>query len=230
MTAKKSRRAHRPAWGKILTAVAVLAALAAAWRYTPLSELITAQRIGGWARAARELPWTPVLIVLAYTPAVFVMFPRPLLTLFAVIAFGAWLGFFYSMAGMMVAALVTYYVGRAMPGNAVKRIAGANLDRISKRLRSHGFLAVFAIRMAPVTPFPVDGIVAGAARIRLWDYTLGSFLAIAPGVLATTVFGAEIARALEDASSMNYWILGGVLVFFVATSYGVGRWLSKKQT
>src|SRR5688500_17063996 len=217
MSNKKSRRARRPAWGRIIGAVAILAVLAAAWRYTPLSELITAQRIGGWARAARDLPWTPMLIVAAYTPAVFVMFPRPLLTLIAVIAYRAWPGFFYSLAGMMLAALVTYYAGRALPKTTVKRIAGENLDRISKRLRSHGFLAVFAIRMAPVTPFPVDGIVAGAARISLWDYTLGSFLGIAPGVLATTVFGAQIARAFDDASSMNYWILGGVVVFFIVT-------------
>ena len=43
------------------------------------------------------------------------MFPRPLITLFAVIAFGPWLGFVYSMTGILLAALVTYYVGVKLP-------------------------------------------------------------------------------------------------------------------
>ena len=226
----KNKRDSAPPWRKILIAVAVIGALAAAWRYTPLSELITPQRIAGWARAARDLPWTPPLIVFAYTPASFVMFPRPLLTLFAVIAFGVWLGFLYSMAGMMVAALATYYLGRALPHSTVKRIGGQHMDHISKRLRSHGLLAVLAMRMAPVTPFPVDGLIAGAARISLSDYTIGSFLGFAPGLLATTVFATQIAHAFEDTSRINYWVIGGVIVFFIFTTYGVGRWLSKKQS
>src|SRR5688572_28578170 len=92
---KKRPAAHRrPAWGKLIVAALALAALAAAWRYTPLSEYITGQRLSGWARAMRETPWAPMALVIAYTPAAFVMFPRPVLTLIAVIAFGPWPGFF----------------------------------------------------------------------------------------------------------------------------------------
>ena len=49
---------------------------------------------------------------------------RPLLTLITVVAFGPWLGFAYSMLGIMIAALATYYTGRALPRDTVKRIAG----------------------------------------------------------------------------------------------------------
>src|SRR5690606_3700058 len=46
-----SRRPRRPAWGKLIALALVFAALAAAWRFTPVSEHLTAENIGRWARA-----------------------------------------------------------------------------------------------------------------------------------------------------------------------------------
>lgn len=225
----RKERARGPAWGGIIAGVLAIAALAAAWRYTPLSEYITAQRLSRWTRAVRDAPWAPALIVFIYTPASFLMFPRPLLTLISVVAFGAWLGFVYSMAGLMVAALATYYLGRALPEKTVARIAGERMQRLSERLRKHGFLAVLAWRTTPITPFALDGMMAGALRIKVVDYFLGTFVALLPGVLATTVFGKHIASVLEDPSLLNYWLLGGIVAVFAALTYGAGRWLSKQQ-
>jgi phospholipase D1/2 len=38
-------------------------------------------------------------------------------------------------------------------------------------------------------------------RIKLWHYTLGTFLGMLPGVLATSIFGTQITAALEDFST-----------------------------
>src|SRR5919108_1261049 len=54
-----------PAWGKLVAAALFIAALAAAWRYTPLAEWISAERVVGWARAVREHTWAPLIVVLA---------------------------------------------------------------------------------------------------------------------------------------------------------------------
>lgn len=220
---------RRAAWGKLAALALLIAALAAAWRYTPLAELVSAERIVAWARAVRDTHWAPVAVVLAYTPAAFVMFPRPLLTLFTVIAFGAWLGFTYSMTGILGASLATYYAGRLLRPQTVERLAGDKLKRMKHRLRSHGLLAVFAIRIVPAAPFAVEGIVAGALRIRLWHYMLGTFLGMLPGVLATTVFGGQIAAALEDPSTVSYALVGAVLVLLVVFTWAVRRWFLRTQ-
>ena len=103
------RASRKPAWGKLIGIALACAALAAAWRFTPLAELVTPERIIAWAKAVRGTWWAPVAVVLIYTPAAFVLFPRPLLTLLTVIAFGPWLGFVYGMAGILLSALATYY-------------------------------------------------------------------------------------------------------------------------
>jgi phospholipase D1/2 len=227
MRTKGARR--QPAWGKILLAMLATAALAAAWRYTPLSEFITAERVIAWARAVREVQWAPIVVIALYTPAAFLMFPRPVLTLLTVIAFGPWLGFAYGMAGILLAALATYYAGRILSPETVKRIAGDRLDEMSKKLRSHGLAAVTAVRLVPAAPFAIEGIMAGALRLKLWHYMLGTFLGMLPGVLATSVFGVQITAALEDPSTINWWIVSGVVLAFVLFTYLVRRWFSKQE-
>ena len=223
-------RRRGPAWGKILALALVVAALAAAWRYTPLSEYLTHERIAGWARDARETKWTPIAIMLAYTPAAFLMFPRPLITLFAVIAFGPWLGFTYGMIGILLSALAAYYAGRALSPDTVKRFAGDKIEAVTEVLRRHGVLAVFGMRIVPIAPHAVESVVAGTMRIKAWQFIVGTFAGMFPGVLTTAVFGGEIATALEDTSKINYWLVGGVLLLFVVMTYFVRRWFVRHQT
>ena len=206
----------------------VLVALALAWRYTPLNELLSRENVLAWARAARETPWAPIAVILAYTPAALFMFPRPFLTLLTIIAFGRWLGAGYSGAGIMLAAMATYYAGRMMRRETVVRLAGGKLDEAGKVLREHGILAVFASNQIPVPPFAVQGIIAGAIRIPAWQYAVGSFLGMAPGLLAATVFAGELRSALEDPSTISWWVIALVVVVFAAFIWGVRRWFAKK--
>jgi phospholipase D1/2 len=225
--AKRKDKKRRPAWGKILTVVLVFAVLAAVWRFTPLSEFITAENVTSWARAVREYPWAPVMVILVYTPAAFLMFPRPLLTLLTVIAFGPWLGFAYGMTGIVLSALATYLAGRVLKRETVKRLAGDKLDQAGQKMREHGLLAVTAMRIVAVAPFALEGIIAGAVRIKVWHYTLGTVLGMAPGVLAVSVFGFQITAALEDQSRINWWLVGAIIAAFVAMTYFVKRWFEK---
>lgn len=231
MTRKKqTAERKRPAWGKIIAGAIAIAAMCAIWRWTPLSEYLTGARITDWARVLRELPAAPLWVALVYVATSYVMFPRPVLTLITVIAFGPWLGFTYSMIGIMLAAISHYYVGRLLPEDAVERLAGDHMKKVKARLKLHGFMAVFAVRVIPVAPFPVEGIIAGATRISIWDYSFGTFLGFLPGVLATTVFGREIERALRDASNMNYWLLGAIALAFIVVTVVLGRWLMRDST
>ena len=228
-----ARRAHtrhaRPAWKKIVSLAIVIAALFLAWRFTPLADAITSERIRDWARTVDDVSWSPLIVIAAYTPAVFLMFPRPLITLFAVIAYGPLPGFATAMCGDVLAALVTYYAGRALPRDTVRNLAGEKLAQTSKALRGHGVLPAFAASIAPVAPFVVVGMAAGTARIKLWQYLVGNALGMAPGTLASTVFADQVAAALDDPSTINYWVIAGIAVFFVVLIFIVRRWLGTIQ-
>ena len=228
-TSRVKTQQGAPAWYKLAAFALVLAAFAAVWRYTPLAEYLTAEQVSGWARMLGSTWWAPYALIVVYTPAAFVMFPRPLITLTAVIAFGAWAGFACAIAGITVAALASYVAGRAMPRATVRRIAGAKLDAMSKVLRKKGFLAVLAVRIVPVAPFVVIGIVAGALRIKLWHFVAATVVGVLPGTLATTVFGDQLQAALEDPSRINYWVVGGVALVFAVMTVMMRRWFAKQH-
>jgi phospholipase D1/2 len=228
-TGNRKSSGKRPAWGKLIAFLVACIALAAAWRYTPLKEWVTASQIAEWARMVREFPWAPVIVIAAYVPTAFLMFPRPLLTLMTVIAFGPWLGFTYGMAGILVSALATYYAGRVLKRERVERLAGDSYERVKKGLRRHGLMAMTLLRLVPVAPFAVEGILAGAMRVKMWHFLVGTALGVLPGVLAASFFGHQITAALDDPSKINWWIVGGVVIAFIGLIWAAKRWLMPKD-
>lgn len=218
---------RRPAW-RVLAAVAALALLLAlAWRYTPLADLLTAERITAAARASHDLAWLPFAIVAVYAFGGFVMFPRPLVTLFAVMAYGPVLGGLLALVGIVAATIVAYSAGRALPRDTIRRVAGDRLNTISQLLRRGGLLAVLGVSIVPTAPFVVVGIIAGAVRVRPWQYILGSVIGHAPGVLAATVFGHQLMTALRNPGEVSYALIAGAVATFAVVVGLARRWFRR---
>src|SRR5438309_9593115 len=100
------------------------AAFALAWRHALVADVITPEAVVAWVDGMSEKWWTPLLILAAYTPAMIVMFPRPLITLAAVVAYGPYLGGLLAMTGIEIASTVAYFAGRGMKEETLHRWAG----------------------------------------------------------------------------------------------------------
>jgi uncharacterized membrane protein YdjX (TVP38/TMEM64 family) len=222
-------RRREPAWGTILVIALVVAALFALWHFTPLADYVAPERVFDWAETFGQQWWAPLVVMAAYTPACFTMFPRPLITLFAVIAFGPMFGFAYGMTGILFAAFVTYVVGVALPADTLRRLAGPNMESVAGVVRRRGLIACVAVRIVPVAPFAVVGFVAGNIAIKLGHFMLGTFIGLLPGTLTTTVFGDQIQSALEDPSTINWSLVGGVVLWFVLMALFLRHWLEKQH-
>ena len=224
----RRRRQRAPAWGKIAAIAVAIALLAAAWRWTPLGEYLTAERIVGWTRAVREQWWAPFALMFAYVVGSIVLFTRPVLTLVSVMTFGVWLGLAYSTTGILIAAAATYYAGRLMRRETVRRIAGDRLEKAAKPVKQHGVVATFAANMMPTPPFVVQNVIAGAIRVPAAHFMLGTLLALVPGIVAWTVFGDQLMAALDDSSNVSWWVVVAAVVLFGAFVYFARRWVRAK--
>jgi len=217
-----------PAWGKLIAIALFFAALAAAWRWTPLAEIVTVENVLRWTQAVRDTWWAPIVMVLAYIPGSLVLFPRPVLTLVSVMSFGVAWGLVWATLGVLLAAAATYGLGRLMKRDTVRRIAGDDFEKAGKLLREHGIVAVFGANMLPTPPFAVQNIIAGAARIPLGKFMLGTFLALLPGMVAWTVFGDQLANAMQESGKVNYWLIGAAVVLLIGFTFFARRWLAKR--
>lgn len=225
----EERPSARRKWVLGIAFVLVIAGLTAAWRLTPLAEHVAPESVIEWAEGIEGAWWAPLAVILAYTPAMVTMFPRPLITLAAVVVFGPLLGFSYAMTGVLLAAMLAYAAGRRLHRDTLRRLSGRRLNRLSEALRRRGLLAVTAVRLVPVAPFIVVSLVAGAIRIRLWAYLAGTFLGMLPGMLAATVFGDQLQTALRDPSRINYAVLAAAALALIVLTLAVRHWLGASQ-
>lgn len=218
----------KPAWGKIAAIALGVGALAAAWRFTPLKELATPENVLGLARAVREVWWAPFAVVAAYVVGALVLFPRPVITLVSIITFGVWLGLAYAVAGVLTAALVTYYAGRLLKRETVRRLAGDRFEKASKPVKRHGVIAIFAANMLPTPPFAVQNMMAGAIRVPVLHFAAGTLLSIIPTAIAWAVFGDQLAAALDDESEVSWGMIAAAIAGLGVFFYLVRRWLRKQ--
>ncbi|HUQ75943.1 MAG TPA: VTT domain-containing protein [Burkholderiales bacterium] len=218
---------EKPAWGKLAVLAVVLIGLTALWRWTPLAHTVSADTILGWAKDFGSRWWAPLVLMASYTPACLVMFPRPLITLAAVIAFGPWMGFLYALTGIVASSVVTYYIGRRMRRDTVRRLSGPKLDRMIEVLKKYGLLAMTLLRLVPIAPFAVESIVAGAIRMKVWHVMVGTAIGLLPGTLATTIFGDAIETALTGTGDVNWWLVGGAIGLLAGGIVAVKRWFMR---
>ena len=86
------------------------------------------------------------------------------------------------------------------------------------------------MRLVPIAPFFVISMVAGAIRIRLSHFLLGTAIGMLPGTLAATVFAGQLQTALHSPGDVNYWLIAGIALFFVAGMFLVRKVIFKHST
>jgi len=219
-----NRLVHFIAAGVVLTLV-----LAALWKFTPLADVVTVEHAVKWVEAFSSRWWAPIAILIAFTPASFVMFPRQLIIVAAAVAFGPIYGWLLSIAGVVIAALVGWLVGRQLNEQRVKRWAGPRFAPTAKLLRKRGLVAVMALRVLPVAPFTVESIVAGALRIKWTDLALGTIFGMAPGMLGTSFIGDQVGAAIGTGRQFNVWIVVAAVVWTITVAVGAKIWFGRLQ-
>lgn len=206
----------------------LLALLAVAWRWTPLREYVNLASLVALARGMQEMPFTPLVIVASYVIAGCLMVPVMLLIAVTGIVFGPVTGALYAVAGTLLSAAVTYFIGRWLGRDTVRSLMGPRVNRLSRHVAKRGILAMMVIRILPVAPYTVVNVVAGASHIRFRDYLIGTFLGMAPGILITVTFVHHLAEAVRNPSAGTIAVLAGVALFLVGFAILLQRLLAEK--
>jgi len=223
----KPHTARRAVLG-VLTLAALLG-LAAAWRWTPLGDWMNIDRLIGQAHALNAHPATPLLVVAGIAVAGSLAVPLTLLVVAVVLAFGSLPGFFYSLAGAELSALLTYALGQGAGRDLVRRYAGKRLNSVSKKLSKRGLLTIVTLRIVPVAPFAVINLVAGASHIRFRDFALGTLVGLLPGLVAIALFADGLVQSIRDPDSGSFAWLAAVVIVIALAAFGLRKWLHAKQ-
>jgi len=209
-------------WVALAVAVLLAAGVCAAWRWTPLRDVLTPEGLSRWAQPYRESWAGIVLTVGVFVVAEFLLFPVLLLILFTGMAFGPWLGSVYALAGCLASAAASHGVGRRLGQERLERWGGRRVRELSKRLGSNGIMAVFMARKVPA-PYTLVNLIAGASRIRFGDFMIGTLLGMGTGVVAVSVFGSQLGTLFEKPSLALIGLALGLFFLPLLVAYVIQR-------
>jgi phospholipase D1/2 len=144
------------------------------------------------------------------------------------VVFGPWLGFFGGLCGALLSAALTFWIGRRARRGRIRQLVGPRLNRISRSLTRSGVRGVIAVRLLPVASFTAVNLVAGASRLRPWEFLVGTFIGLLPGFIALSILGNRIEVALRSPSVGNVILLVLTAVVIIVLGLAVNRWLRQR--
>jgi phospholipase D1/2 len=207
-------------FAKVIGIGLVIVMLVLAWRYTPLAELTKPQVVEEWIGIVAEMPAAPVIVLGIFVVAGLLVFPVTLLIAVTAATFGPWLGFAYATAGALLSAVVTYGVGVLIGRPALEGVLGPRLNRIRRGIARRGVLAVATVRMVPIAPFTLINLAAGASKIPLTDYVIGTVIGMLPGLVLMSALGDRILGILTRPTFTNVMLFVLVVAIWIAVSLG----------
>jgi len=169
----------------------VLAVLA--WKLGYLSLLSDPDSVADWMRASGA--WGPLICIAAQFVQVVIFFvPGEITQVAAGYVFGPWLGFLYSIVGIMLASATAFYLARLVGRPLFESVVGAErlkkLDQAADSKRAR--LALFLLFLTPGAPKDMMSYGAGFSSFRLTEFVVITGLARTPAMLFSTLFGSQL--------------------------------------
>ena len=132
-------------------------------------------------------------------------------------AFGFSVGWSIAMVTLTAASLLAYALGRWIARDHVLQVIAekprwaavhrALLGKDSGRT----VLVVTLLRIPPASPFAIANFVLAAARVPLWDYTVGTFIGIAPRTAAAAFAAAGLEQLRFKNVSERWVVIAGIV-------------------
>jgi len=204
-------------------------AMTLTWKHTALSQLLSLDVIGHFARSLAASDFGPPLIVGAYALAAVASVPITVLIALAGLLFGPVAGSAYALAGTLIAAIVTYYIGVWAGRDAVRRRAGTRLNRLSERMGRQGIVAVVVLRVVPLAPFVLVNLAAGASHIGLRDYLIGTAVGMGPGIVLAATFANQLVTVVRHPSIGPMLLLAAIGIALVGGSFALQRLFKRRR-
>jgi phosphatidylserine/phosphatidylglycerophosphate/cardiolipin synthase-like enzyme/uncharacterized membrane protein YdjX (TVP38/TMEM64 family) len=224
---RSRRRAFLAAAG-ILLALCGFVALALAWSLTPLSQWADPAFWEDWLQSVSGL-WAGAAVLGLFILAGLVVFPVTVMIAATAAIFGFWPGFLYAGGGALASAMVTYGIGRWLGPKGLRQFFGPRVNFLSRSFSRGGIPAVTLVRIVPVAPFSLINLAAGALRIPVTDYAIGTMIGLAPGVGLMSLLGHNLTELLQRPTLGGIATVAGVMIGAIALSIGAQVFITRRR-
>lgn len=172
----------------------LLAGSFAAIRWTPLGDLLSAERLQSTLGALRDAWWSPLVHIGLCVVLGGIGVPATPFLIAGAAIFGALWGTLWNFVAILLASVAGYLLARLLGREFVERIGGAKIRRAEQVLHRRGFLPLVAVRFVPI-PFTLVNAAAAVVGVRFPKFVAATAIGLAPSVTILTYFTAALLEA-----------------------------------
>jgi uncharacterized membrane protein YdjX (TVP38/TMEM64 family) len=192
--------------------------------WDPLRSLVSVQGLTELSRPLAQHPVAPFIVAAAYFCSVWIVFPRALITMAAVLVFGPWFTFISGMTGLLLGAACGFWLGRKLTGERLTDLTRSPLlCRLEEKLHQGGALPVALVRLVPVAPFTIVNMILGVLQVRARDFLLGTVLGLLPGLVFSIFVAHGFRTMLHDPDRGSLLLLAAQLTGAAAALFILWR-------
>lgn len=142
-------------------------------------------------------------------------------------AYGLWLGFLYSLIGIVSGCMVFFLIVRKIGSHRL--IQGwAQKPKVQLRMewiRKNAFNYVFVLSMFPVGPFVVINLAAALVLMPIRSFFLAILFGKAIMVFMASFIGYDVTQFIENPLKLVYIVIFALVSWFISKK--AEAWLSK---
>ena len=186
---------------RLVILVVVLAGLITAALFLPLKDYVIS--VLEWTQSLGW--WGTIFMAAFYIVACVLLLPGGIITLAAGFLFGVVTGTITVSIGSTLGASAAFLVGRTFARDWVRRkVSGRpKFEAIDRAVGEQGFKIVLLTRLSPIFPFNIQNYAYGLTGVKLWKYTLASWIGMLPGTVAYVYIGSGLRSLTEVATGQT---------------------------
>lgn len=166
--------------------------LALVWTYSPLSYYADPEILLDKISNIRNKNWMPLVVISSYLISAIIFFPVTVLNIICALIYKPIISFIFSLVCCLLSATLSYLIGSKLGRKGISKISGKNFDKLKSKIPTEGVFKIAIFRNIPVMPFSMFNMAAGALRVPLHIFLLGSLFGMAPGLLIIALTGSLI--------------------------------------
>ncbi|HTX08318.1 MAG TPA: VTT domain-containing protein [Solirubrobacteraceae bacterium] len=139
-----------------------------------------------------------------------IFYPSEIITTTAGYVYGFGPGLAFVVVGWLLAALLSYALGRSVGRPLLQRVLGHRFGWLTATMEGGGTTLLLSSRLIPIVPFALIGYAAGATHTNLWRFSWTTVLGYLPLTIAVVYLGSR-AQTLSTGDPL-VWIAVAVLI------------------
>jgi len=163
-------------------------------------DAFNAEQLAQWLQHSGAA--APLLFMLIYILGTVFFLPGSLMTLLGGALFGPVWGVFYNLTAATIGAMLAFLAARYLASDWVANKTGGKMKQLLNGVENEGWRFVAFTRLVPLFPFNLLNYALGLSKIRFAQYSLASYLFMAPAAIAYTYLGYAGKEAIAGGEDM----------------------------